>query len=526
MPRKKESTAASEEPNIPESAVTNAFDLSAALLKQPSAKLPINESTRHALHPLALALLARSAKMEPSKLCETLGAETTAPLSESAQTLLNSISPETAQILLNTLANNARANCNAISSPLSEAVLKATAHSTAKASAMAEAAVARSHHAKSSSSRRNTITLTVQALNGTGGSSCYVAPSRKKLRLHSQFLRNLSMAITDPMGHGRRLMNVCEIEEAIEALGALDQAEVKQPEMLARIRRKLQVRLLKLERGLPYLDLDDRLRAYFVHPQPVCPLVLKSTQSIPMATLSPAVESPTPAALPVDFAASLERELYGDPELRHTLVPLDRKIKVGSDEVSVLIHQDRGIKPARRRLLESIRSFGMKYRPHLLPQSQPDHPRSIDFVHFQPEHAAQVNALLESNFWSSIDVSSEAKHPGHAIVACYGRRVVGCVFMDTSPEVYADVSYLCVEEGWRHAGIGSRLLYFALKLVQSDWSAHVPSSNVQAIRFLEKFGFEDKKTVRGYFDRFYPAVKGKQRRDAVLMWRQFRKTEI
>ncbi|KAI9313663.1 hypothetical protein DFJ73DRAFT_636488 [Zopfochytrium polystomum] len=125
---------------------------------------------------------------------------------------------------------------------------------------------------------------------------------------------------------------------------------------------------------------------------------------------------------------------------------------------------------------------------------------SIDFVHLQPMHLDQVNALLRLQFWPGIDVSDHLGYPDFTVVALYKRLVVGCALMTAS----GYVTYVAVRSGWRRAGIARFMVYQLLKSNPTrDVTLHV-SANNPAMILYQSFGFKAEEFVLNFYDKYLP----------------------
>lgn len=472
------------------------------------------------LHPLALALLSRQfqannplssplAAASPSvtaQAASSLPKVPNTPLSPTTnmtQAILNAITPGTAQILLRHLTSR---NSSAING--SHGVMSPTLSSPPMSPVPSSPDLSLLKRKR------------------------YLAPTsshqlKKKLKLHGQFLRNLSLALSDSMANGRRPMSKEELEQALITLETLDSSTIKQPELLARIRRKLILRLQKLELEMVPFDLDERLRSYFQQKGPLKLLDYSELEQRYQKEIS-IERGENLVHIGQEFLKipshldniPLKEKLYGDEDMKHCLTsPKRRFISAFTGKtLPAFIFRDMHCRPHKVQLLTEIRSFGRLYRPHLLADidhhgKDVSHPKSIDYVYFQRPHLDQVNELLCRNFWPGINVEPDLEFPDHGIIALYGRLVVGCCFMDTSTRhTHAYITYLAVHDQWRGAGIGTKLLYFALKSYErKDCLLHVSAMNAKAMCLYQKFGFKGEEFIVGFYDKYIHWKEGERR---------------
>ncbi len=121
---------------------------------------------------------------------------------------------------------------------------------------------------------------------------------------------------------------------------------------------------------------------------------------------------------------------------------------------------------------------------------------TIDVCHLRKEHLAQVNRLLRSYFWPSIDVAESLEYPDYSFVLMYRKMVVGCALC--SPEGY--LSYLFVHPLWRGTGLASVLLYFVDRSlpVGRDITVHVSVGN-PAVILYQKWGFKPEEFIVDFY---------------------------
>ncbi|KAJ2157804.1 hypothetical protein GGF46_004248 [Coemansia sp. RSA 552] len=133
------------------------------------------------------------------------------------------------------------------------------------------------------------------------------------------------------------------------------------------------------------------------------------------------------------------------------------------------------------------------------PMAQPDR-ETIDYVHFQPRHVEQANALLCRTFWPGIDISEALQYPEFSIVALYRRRVVGCAFL--TPDAY--LTYIAVAAGWEGAGIARYMVYHLTQTVPTkDVTLHVAATNV-AMLLYQQLGFKPETYTPGFYRAYLP----------------------
>jgi GNAT superfamily N-acetyltransferase len=188
----------------------------------------------------------------------------------------------------------------------------------------------------------------------------------------------------------------------------------------------------------------------------------------------------------ISVEATLRKHLFGNDHVNNILhqFPLqsDSILVSGSTglQLPTYILRERNAMPPMARLLDDIVSAASA-RSWSQPPSNLNslHPTTIDYVYFRQEHLSDVNALLQRQFWPGINVAAELAHPEHGVVVLYGRRIIGCGFVEVSPvNNQAYVTYVAVDDAWQNGGIGSRLLYFLLRMYRhKDYLLHVSATN-------------------------------------------------
>lgn len=154
------------------------------------------------------------------------------------------------------------------------------------------------------------------------------------------------------------------------------------------------------------------------------------------------------------------------------------------------VHRETEKFPPRLILLQQIRT------------SDEDHDRadeSIDICHLRKEHVDQVNRLLRSNFWPSIDISESLEWPDYCFTLLYRKLVIGCAIC--SPEGY--LSYIFIHPDWRRQNYAARLLYAVVKATgRKDVTVHVAVGN-QAMMMYQKFGFKAEEFIVDFYGERY-----------------------
>lgn len=157
------------------------------------------------------------------------------------------------------------------------------------------------------------------------------------------------------------------------------------------------------------------------------------------------------------------------------------------------VHRETQKIPPRLLLLQQLRTHSEE------DEDSTSSCESIDICHLRKEHVGQVNRLLRSNFWPSIDISESLEWPDYSFTLLYRNLVIGCAIC--SPEGY--LSYIFVHPDWRRMGFASRLLYAVVRAAgRRDVTVHVAVGN-QAMMMYQRFGFKPEEYIVDFYGERY-----------------------
>ncbi|XP_014774519.1 cysteine-rich protein 2-binding protein [Octopus bimaculoides] len=280
------------------------------------------------------------------------------------------------------------------------------------------------------------------------------------------------------------------------------------PVDLHRFRRKLHVRQIKREQGMPLFDLDAEVNYH---------LGLLNSSSIDK-DYNQIHGVPSSYCHPADVRV-LSRflthpEIYPPKSNKKQPLFINRLIGTEDDQLQCIcspyttrwlkpfIMRDYETKPMKMRLLEEIQAY--PHRDDPLWKPPPTYP--IDYCYVRPQHIPSVNSLCQQFFWPGIDLSECLQYPDFSCVVLYRKIVIGFAFM--VPDVKyneAYISFLFTHPEWCRSGIASFLLYHLIQTCMGkDVTLHV-SANNPAMLLYQKFGFKPEQFILDFYDKYYPA---------------------
>ncbi|KAK7101092.1 cysteine-rich protein 2-binding protein-like [Littorina saxatilis] len=283
-----------------------------------------------------------------------------------------------------------------------------------------------------------------------------------------------------------------------------------------RLRRKLIVRKLKRENGLPVFDLDSTMTVLAQKYWGVRP------QSMDPGNMAPI------SSHPQGFTRTLDRYLMrhrrGDVVVQHTSFRT-RLVGFEDDQLQPItspytmrvlkpfIRRDTETVPQKVKLLQEIVAY-----PHRNdPTWKAPPPSSLDYCYVRPQHIPSVNALCRAFFWPGIDLSECLQYPDFSCVVMYKKVVVAFAFM--VPDVKhneAYISFIFTQPEWRGAGIASFMLYHLIQTCMGkDVTLHVSATN-QAMLLYQKFGFKAEELCLDFYDKYF-SVDSRDCKHAVFM---------
>lgn len=306
--------------------------------------------------------------------------------------------------------------------------------------------------------------------------------------------------------------------------------------IIRRLTRKLAVRRLKRKLGIGLFDIDAFMYKYLKVMEP-----LRITpHSPPQLTASSEYDGPIDIDRD-DQADSGARQggivktyfdipFHRDPALSFMAklmgvsnvipgYPLEMTSPHTGLRLPSFIHRESIIRPLKLQLIHELRSSiplyegnddgsmedGYEHENMIEEQLKLEGERAandtIDFLHLRKEWLPQVNRLLRSMFWPTIDMSESLDYPDYCIAAMYKKLVIGCAVV--TPDGY--IAYFVIHPEWEGCGLGSLLLSLVLKHgapKHADLTLHVSVTN-PALMLYQKFGFKPEEFIVNFYDRYY-----------------------
>ena len=333
-----------------------------------------------------------------------------------------------------------------------------------------------------------------------------------------------------PMPTPARLtpMNLIQEREFLNKLNSCQNAVWEDPAAV-RLKRKLKLRKLKTEMGLPLFDLDDTVRKLIKESAPQGVDIVftdafgrelskaaKEEQVKDHLTKSSSVHHP--ALQGVNVLDRFRTGVRSNPRnvsdaSRHCtflsrLVGCKDEMKtrpIGSPYtqrvLKPFIRRDYETKPLKLKLMEELIAYTHQYDQHWITPC----PCPIDYCYVQPHHIPAVNAMCEEFFWKGINLSECLQYPDFSCVVLYRKLLIGFAFM--VPDVKyneAYISFILVHPDWRGAGIGTFMIYHLIQTCMGkDVTLHVSASN-PSIMLYQKFGFKAEEFILDFYDTYLP----------------------
>ncbi|XP_076762459.1 ada2a-containing complex component 2 isoform X2 [Xylocopa sonorina] len=249
------------------------------------------------------------------------------------------------------------------------------------------------------------------------------------------------------------------------------------PPEIRRFYRKLAVRKLKREYGLPLLDIDN-----FGCKAAVLDKPLKDSGRVLDRFFG-------------DVLGSFEQRLQGYNEPTSVHSPYTNRL------LKPFIRRDTSCRPLWLKVMEELRVKVNKSNPRWkLPPTAP-----IDYCYVRPQHIPAINSLCNQFFWPGIDLTECLQYPDFSCVVLYKKLVIG--FAVLVPDVgynEAYISFFLTRPEWRRSGIGTFMLYHLIQTCMGkDVTLHVSATN-PALILYQKFGFKVEEFVQDFYDKYMP----------------------
>ncbi|KAG7203024.1 hypothetical protein KM043_010149 [Ampulex compressa] len=250
------------------------------------------------------------------------------------------------------------------------------------------------------------------------------------------------------------------------------------PPSIRRYYRKLSVRKLKREYGLPLLDIDRFGSKTDVSNRP-----LKDEDRVLDRFFGD------------DLECIFEQRLQGYNEPTSVHSPYTNRL------LKPFIRRDTSCRPLWLRVMEELRAKANKANPKWRPL--PTTP--IDYSYVRPQHIPAINSLCSQFFWPGIDLTECLQYPDFTCVVLYKKLVIG--FATLVPDVgynEAYISFFLTRPEWRRSGIGTFMLYHLIQTCMGkDVTLHVSATN-PALILYQKFGFKVEEFVQDFYDKYMP----------------------
>ncbi|XP_033737802.1 cysteine-rich protein 2-binding protein-like [Pecten maximus] len=302
------------------------------------------------------------------------------------------------------------------------------------------------------------------------------------------------------------LMSLYEERQLLKKINNVADGVELAPE-LKRLRRKLIVRQLKRERGVPIFDIDMEMNRLA---RTCWGGDWEEQKDLNQHGLAPHRLRPGDVRILDRFQTTVQgRQAWQQQQPSF----LNRLVGTEDDQLQCIsspytarilkpfIRRDYESQPLKMRLLEEIKAY-----PHRHDKTwKPAPPPSIDYCYVRPQHIPSVNTLCREFFWPGIDLSECLQYPDFSCVVLFRKIVIGFAFM--VPDVKyneAYISFLFTHPEWRRAGIAKFMLYHLIQTcLGKDVNLHVSATN-SAMLLYQHYGFKPEEFILDFYDKYYP----------------------
>ncbi|GLH16683.1 Cysteine-rich protein 2-binding protein [Gryllus bimaculatus] len=300
----------------------------------------------------------------------------------------------------------------------------------------------------------------------------------------------------------RTCVPMSEYEE-LQLLSQLRQtSETRElPGFALRLYRKLCVRQLKRQRGLPIFNLDktfqgnkDHKRSanVWMHPN----FCSRNNTPVDARILDRFYHVPTKFDNEKQKNCPFKIRLMGCSEPTCFVSPYTQR------QLKPFIRRDYETVPHWLKLLSEIKVKANEKDINWKPEPR----RPIDYCYVRPQHISAVNSLCCEFFYPGIDLTETLQYPDFSCVVLYRKLVIAFAFMVPDAgynETY--ISFLFTRPEWRGAGIATFMLYHLIQTCMGkDITLHVSATN-PAVILYQKFGFKIEEFILDFYDKYLPA---------------------
>ncbi|KAJ8674193.1 hypothetical protein QAD02_005455 [Eretmocerus hayati] len=289
----------------------------------------------------------------------------------------------------------------------------------------------------------------------------------------------------------RPLMNIRQEEYLLQKIEQFKHLLDSAPSSVRRLYRKLCVRRMKRQYGLPILNVDD----------------FGKDSKVESSSVRRKGNAVLDRFISEDLSMFFEQRLQGLCEPTSVHSPYTSRI------LKPFIRRDTSSRPLWMKLMSELLTRVNGKIPHW--KQKPIAP--IDYSYIRPQHIPAINCLCTQFFWPGVDLTECLQYPDFTCVVLYKKLVIGFAIM--VPDVgynEAYISFLLVRPEWQKAGIGSFMLYHLIQTCMGkDITLHVSATN-PALILYQKFGFKQEEFVQDFYDK-YMSVSSRESKHAIFL---------